>query len=322
MQPLGLGASGEALYRTLLRRPGLGTPALQQLLPGLDEPLEPLLESLQRRGLVRRSADELQGWQATAPEVAIELLLMERQAELNDARRVLPDLQADLARDSSATSMGDVQIVPADPKEQLHAYLKLYEQARSSILSFVRPPFLLAAPEAMEAARDAARKRGVRIRSILTPEVMAWDGWHAAVAQSVAAGDELRVLDGLPFKLLLVDGASGMLPLHTDDPQGPVLRLGNTAVLHALDVLFEQHWSEAVPAVETVAAHPDAAHDGEASLQELVTVLAAGANDKTAAHALGISDRTLQRRMAALTAQLRAKSRFQAGWLAARLFDR
>jgi len=42
------------------------------------------------------------------------------------------------------------------------------------------------------------------------------------------------------------------------------------------------------------------------------------ANDKTAAHVLGISERTLQRRIALLTRRLRAKSRFQAGWLAAR----
>ncbi|PZP28336.1 MAG: hypothetical protein DI603_19420 [Roseateles depolymerans] len=322
MQPLGLSGAAEAVYRTLLRRPGLGTAALQQLVQGLDEPLEAMLEALLRRGLVRRGGEAMNGWQATAPEVAIELLLMERQAELNEARRVLPELQADLARDSSATSLGDVQIVPADPNEQLHAYLKLFEQAQHSILSFVRPPFLLAAPEPMEAARDAARKRGVRIRSILAPEVMAWDGWHAAAAQSIASGDDLRVLDGLPFKLLLVDGNAGMLPLHADDPQGPVLRLGNTAVLQSLVLLFEQHWAEAVPALEAQTSPAETGADGDAAMQELVTVLAAGANDKTAAHALGISDRTLQRRMAALIALLRAKSRFQAGWLAARLFDR
>ena len=322
MAQLGLGAAGELVYRTLLRRPGLSTPALQQMARGIDEPFEPLLASLQRRGLVRRSADEWECWQATPPEVAIELLLMERQAELNEARRVLPDLQADLARDSSSTSVGDVQIVVADPNEQLHAYLKLYERAQSCILTFVRPPFLVAAPEQMEAAREAARKRGVRVRSILAPEVMAWDGWQAAAEQAVAAGDELRVLEGLPFKLLLVDGTSGMLPLHADDPQGPVLRLGNTAVLQALVALFEQHWLAAVPVLEMAAGQTDPSADGDVALQELATVLAAGANDKTAAHALGISDRTLQRRMAALTAQLRAKSRFQAGWLAARLFDR
>jgi len=319
MQPLGLSGQEEAVYRELLRHPGLSTLALGQLVYGIDTPLEDMLSSLQQRGLLRRGDV---GWIAAAPEVAIELLLMERQAELHEARSILPELQEELARDSSTASANDVQILPADADSQLHAYLKLYEQARSSIVSVLRPPFLVAAPEAMEAARKAARKRGVRIRTILPPEVMKWDGWPAAAAQALAAGDELRVLDALPFKLLLVDDCSAMLPLHADDPGGPALRLGNTAVLTALSALFEQLWSEAVPALETAGDASEAAADSDAALHELVTVLAAGANDKTAAHVLGISGRTFQRRMTALNTRLRAKSRFQAGWLAARNLQR
>lgn len=321
MQLLGLSGLEEAVYRTLLRQPGMTALALSQRIGAPDEPLDDLLATLQRRGLVRSSGGPAAGWDATTPEVAVELLLVERQAELNEARRVLPELQQELARDASTAAATDVHVLPADPALQLQAYLDLYDQARSSIVSLVRPPFLVAAPEAIEAARNAARRRGVRLRTVLSTAVMAWDGWQAAVAQVQALGDEVRMLDALPFKLLMVDGCAAMLPLHAEEPDGAALRLGNTAVLGALAALFEQLWDEAVPVGDAVPeAEADA--DAEALLQELVTVLAAGANDKTAAHVLGISERTLQRRIALLTTRLRAKSRFQAGWLAARAFQR
>jgi len=322
MQALGLSAPAEVVYRTLLRQPGMSTLALGQRVSGLDEPLDVLLTALQRRGLVYRAAEPAAGWEATKPEVAVELLLMERQAELNEARRVLPELQEELARDAATAADTEVQVLPADPASQLQAYLNLFEQARSSIVTLVRPPFLVAAPEAIEAARDAARRRGVHMRTVLSTEVMAWDGWQQAVAQTVAAGDKVRMLDALPFKLLMVDGSAAMLPLHADDPDGPVLRLGNTAVLTALTALFEQLWLEAVPVGDATPDDPDLAAEGDAMLKELVTMLASGANDKSAAHLLGISDRTLQRRIAVLTSQLRARTRFQAGWLAARAISR
>lgn len=45
--------------------------------------------------------------------------------------------------------------------------------------------------------------------------------------------------------------------------------------------------------------------------------MAAGVNDKVAADRLGISERKLMRRIHALYQTLNARSRFQAGWLAA-----
>jgi DNA-binding NarL/FixJ family response regulator len=47
--------------------------------------------------------------------------------------------------------------------------------------------------------------------------------------------------------------------------------------------------------------------------------MAAGLNDKAIAHELGISMRTLNRRISELMTQLNARSRFQIGWIASRL---
>lgn len=320
MQPLGVSAQEEHIYRALLGRPDVTTEALAPIVGMAADVLAPVLALLEKRGLVRNPS--LKGWVAAAPEVAVNLLLMERQVELTEARRVLPELQAELARQSAAGSPVDVQVLPGDPQEQLRAFLQLLDGAQTHVAIMIRPPFIGAAPETIDAAKDAARKRGVRIKSILSPEVMAWDGWQAAVRQCAEVGDEMRILDDLPFKLIMADGRRAMVPLYPDAQDGAALLIGDTVMARVLNTLFEQMWEDAVPAVNAPPGSDDDGHpDGEHAMRELVAVLAAGTNDKTAAHVLGVSERTLQRRIASLMDRLRAKSRFQAGVLAARRFD-
>lgn len=313
LQVLGLGAAAEALYRALLGQPHATLADLALLLQRPAGDLQAELAAMQSRGLVSASRRQPDGWEAALPEVAVELLLMERQAELNRARAVLPDLLRGLMRDRAGSDGQDVRIVPAEPEAQLRAYLDLHHAARQTMAAIVCPPFITAAPDAMEAARSQARLRGVRYRFLIAPEILQWPGWHDAARQSVDAGDEIRVAEHLPFKLLLCDRSAGLLPLRSDAPEGPALRLGPTAALDALWLLFESLWASATPALEAAANDP-----GDAELRTLVTLLASGANDKKIASVLGISERTLLRRISVLSAQLQARSRFQCGWQAAK----
>ncbi len=63
------------------------------------------------------------------------------------------------------------------------------------------------------------------------------------------------------------------------------------------------------------AGEADPGLSGE--MTELMSLLAAGLNDKTIAYDLNISKRTLERRIAELTHALGARTRFQVGWFAA-----
>lgn len=319
LQTLGLSVEAEALYRTLLRLPGLSGLTLAPHLAGWPPAeVEPALVSLQQRGLVRCEGG--QAWFATAPEVAIELLLMERQVELNQARQVLPDLQRELMRGEGLAASDAVRLVAAEAEVQLSEYLQVHHAARREVAIVMCPPFVVSAPDAMEAAREQARRRGVRYRTLVGPELLQWPGWHEAVRQSRAAGDEVRVHAGLPFKMVLADRICGLIPLRSEAPEGPALRLGPTAALDALWALFESLWVQAAPALEPPAEGQQEA--GDKSLHALVTLLASGANDKTIAGVLEISERTLLRRIHALSDQLQARSRFQCGWLAAGRFSR
>ena len=80
--------------------------------------------------------------------------------------------------------------------------------------------------------------------------------------------------------------------------------------------LFEVFWSMAAPLSATTSVEDG---DLRASSRVLLTCLAAGLTDVSIAQKLGVSQRTVARRVAVLQDRLGARSRFQLGVQATRL---
>jgi DNA-binding NarL/FixJ family response regulator len=98
------------------------------------------------------------------------------------------------------------------------------------------------------------------------------------------------------------------------------LLVRSSALLDALHALFELLWERAAPISfkrggTLEIAKPDARLREDAN--ELVTLMAAGLQDKAIAHELRISASTLNRRVVETMRALDARTRFQLGWLAA-----
>jgi hypothetical protein len=130
------------------------------------------------------------------------------------------------------------------------------------------------------------------------------------VEDSIRAGLLARVLPDLPVSLYLVDDRTAVLPLQRHPASEAIIVVHPSALLDALAKLFDGLWQRAMP-----LNAPRAASD--AGAQRLITLLLSGLTDEAIAHQLGLSHRTVQRRVAALMADLGAHTRFQAGVQAA-----
>jgi sugar-specific transcriptional regulator TrmB len=314
---LGISPLEEAVYRGLLRAPGSTAEMLAESLQTPVANVAAAVVELERKGFATHAPERVPRLFPSPPDIAIDSLLLHRQKELQLARLVIADLQREQRNIADGGPV--VEIIDADPAAQMQPYAQSHQRAVKEVLCLVRPPFLVSAPNKEEDSRAEARKRGVRYRNIVHPDTLALPGWAEVLQQDIEAGEEVRLLSDFPFKMIVADRELGLLPLKIGEPQGPMLLLRRSAVLDALCGLFDTLWSKAVPirfaadgsfSVGAAATYPP-------QLESMIPLLAAGVNDKVTAERLGISERTLMRRIDALYQTLYARSRFQAGWLAA-----
>lgn len=156
--------------------------------------------------------------------------------------------------------------------------------------------------------RDAVAA-GRRVRGIYPVSVM--QEAPGVVAHRVRIGEEIRLLPELPTRLLVVGNELVMMPEPLGYAALPGSVIRQQGIVEAVRLLFEEMWSRAAPVGHT-GVGPDN------SRRFLLEQLASGAQDEQIARRLGVSLRTVRRRVAELMEELGAGSRFQAGVEAAR----
>lgn len=311
----------EAVYVELCR---LGPATVAQLADALATPPTVVLQALvglQARSLARRPYPEPEPavsgeaggeggppparWCANAPDVALQQFLRDREDETRRLRvgitRLLDGYHR--ARGTADPSLGDLVEVVTGRDAIEHLWLTLLDGAREQVSILDKPPFVQldsVGPELPVLAR------GVPVRSVYERATLLQPEKLAQVRILVAAGEQAGTAIGLPFKLALVDSRWALLPLAPGTELSGALVVRPSPLLDALTQTFEAQWARAMP-VPTPDPQSD---DGQV---ELLTLLAAGMTDEGIARRLGVSARTVQRRVSALMGGLGASNRFQAG---------
>lgn len=146
---------------------------------------------------------------------------------------------------------------------------------------------------------------GRRCRAIYP--VRAYTTAPVEMAVRAQAGEEIRLLADVPTRLLVAGSTHAMYPEPLGDADTPRVLVRQRAVVEAATLLFEELWHRAAPVGEFERGRSDAQR------QLLLEQLAAGTQDEQIARRLGVSLRTVRRRVAALMDELDAHSRFEAG---------
>lgn len=161
-------------------------------------------------------------------------------------------------------------------------------------------------------AELALLRRGVRFRALYASEVLDEPALVARIHWMAEQGEHARVLPSVPMKLFVVDGETAVL-LLTRDAEGNALSVvaARSALTDGLPAMFEQLWAQASPI--RIGSTPRRTGRQDTAADRLLNLLAAGMKDESIARHLGVSPRTLRRRIAALLDSLDATGRFRAG---------
>ncbi|MEV6106967.1 transcriptional regulator TrmB [Streptomyces sp. NPDC051940] len=298
---LGLEPEDERVYRALLGRPDSTAVLLSDLLALSRAHVEKALSRLVEWGLATSAADGR--FTAAPPAMALGALISQRRDGLRMAERALVTFAEEHRAAMTGGSISDLIEVVTGVDAIRHRFLQVQQAARTQVRTFITAPFVALPPDE-NTAEPMALDRGVRFRAVLDRAVLAEPGIVHDAIESVRNGVQLRVADHLPMKLVLADADLGLVPLAVTPVGEPgAVLLHRSGLLDAMDALFETVWRAAHPlelagtgggAEPTVESGPQGPTDLD---RRILALLLAGVTDLTAATQLGLSPRTLHRRL-------------------------
>ncbi|WP_020385692.1 hypothetical protein [Kribbella catacumbae] len=215
---------------------------------------------------------------AVAPDIALEVLLLDRERKLREAREHIAALKVAYRKHVTSPTPTLVEYV-SGAEAVGQRLVQVQQAARSELRRLVRAP---QAPVDVQA----------ECRTI----------YEAAALPGNPAG-EVRVVPVLPMEIYFVDDRLALIVLGEDS----AAILQPCGLFDAYVELFERLWECSLPA----------AADDQAEAHLLTSLLLSGLTDHAIARQLGVSPRTTQRKLAALMHELGARTRFQAGAQAA-----
>lgn len=315
LQAAGLSAVEEATYLTLIRQGGAPVAELADRV-GLPEPrLRRVIAVLEREGFVHRTPPPGELVVPVPPELAVEQLIRRRYEELERARDAAHRLGAEARARAHGRRTEELIEIVSGRAAVGRAFERVQRTARRQMRVLVAPPY--AVPKAMNATQLDREAAGVVYRAVYDSAALADGDFAASVAAHIRSGEQARIAESLPIKLAVADRKLALLPLAwSAKAHDAALLVHPCGLLDALVALFETVWTQATP---LSVAGLDGASGGpgiSAEDRQLLSLLVSGLTDEAAGARLGISRRTVVRRVQALMERTNSRSRLQLGWQA------
>lgn len=308
LEAIGLDDEHTAVYRLILQAPSASIDELAASAGLPANRVRAIADELERLGLLARQASSPDRVVASPPSLALRPLLLDRERRLTQAHEALVQLSEIYRSGAAQREAPDVVdvVLGADAVRQRFAQLQASatQQVRVFMLSDVA--FLDAE---QNVAEDDALGRGVRYRVIVEKGIFVRPGFLDAAREAALFGEQVRVAPALPTQMLIADDSMALLPMHSenDGREFGALLIHPSGLLNLVTAIFEEFWASATPVVpDDEREHPDV--DGD-----LLRLLLLGVTDAAAATQLGISLRTVQRRVADLMETAGVTTRMQLG---------
>lgn len=158
-------------------------------------------------------------------------------------------------------------------------------------------------------------RNGVCIRTVRDFDSLGHPQMLEYIRDISANGDQIRFVDRLPMRMIILDRETAFVPLDPDDSAKGALQTTDRGTVAGLHALFERFWEIAAEVPDLRAEpRPSALSYPE---REVLRLLAKGLTDEAVARQLDVSVRTVRRVVKELMDRVGARSRFELGFRAA-----
>jgi DNA-binding CsgD family transcriptional regulator len=317
---VGLSEGTERVYRAIVEN-GHRDPQILADSIGIDAgALAEAIEELSEIGLLQVDAGVLEPLPPRLPLQALADRYVRAATAAREASEALAQLWA------RQTPAPDYLEVLTTTDRCMDETARLHLEAEHEVVALsIGPRGDSAPPPNRQPGAAEALSRGVTYRVVYGAQILRQAAVMSLVQESVDAGERARVFPNVPCNLQIADGKRAVLVAPMPGPErlhGLMFFAGG--FLDSLIGVFETYWTLGVPiaagrlATEPVDRVEQAAAGPTEDTRRLLSLLGAGLTDGSIARELGVSERTVTRRIMALQDVLAARSRFQLGVQAAR----
>jgi DNA-binding NarL/FixJ family response regulator len=309
--PIGVTGIEERAYRLLLERPGCSLSEIARSLALSARVTRTVLEGLEGKGLVTRSADRVPRFMPARPDVAMEVLILRRQEELEKARLEATQLLDTFRSSVQRSGPSDLVEVLTRRESIVHWFDQLQASAQEEVLICDRPPYARPANPS-QAERS---KQGIRYRILYDQSSLEFPGKVEDIRLTMKFGEEARVMHGVPLKLAISDRRLALVPLKiTENGVEGAILIHPSPLIDALRTLFELLWQSAAAlrfVGDELELGPEESIEISSEDQAVLSLMASGMKDHVIAKQLGMGPRTIQRRIKGLMELVGVRSRVQ-----------
>ncbi|HLN76080.1 MAG TPA: helix-turn-helix domain-containing protein [Nocardioidaceae bacterium] len=306
----GLLPGDERVYRIILRASGAYRLRLAELAGLSAEAIDEVLARLESAGLVQLS----DGMVAAAPPAHVlgriittrTRQLRREYEQIDGLRNLIPSLVAD--HTSLSRDMGDAVDVRAVQDGDVLALVRRLATEGSGDLRWFRPDqWRLPTAPRLDALVRELIESGYESRAIYPATVL--EEAPDKLRARAEAGERVRIVASVPTRMGIFGDSSVFMSDRWGLDTGRRLVVREHSLVGALRTLFDTVWEHAMAVPGLEGEGDDPAGGRRLLLQQLTS----GAKDEQIARVLGVSLRTVRRRVADLMDELGAASRFQAG---------
>lgn len=236
------------------------------------------------------------------PGLALDPWAQDLESRARVARVEIERLSKRHRRRENATPESFVEVIQ-DVERAKAEVSAAHLAAKREVLSMERAPYQ-GSPGDLGAEQAELMRAGVVHRVLY--ELCEVEARRSDIEPGIRGGEIARARADLPLRAFIVDRQIGFVPGRRGSfLVDPLVIVHEGSLLDAILETFETCWAGAVPLSPTSPT--------DASASELVSMLSAGYTDDGIARQLGVSRRTVQRRISALMREWGVQNRFQAG---------
>lgn len=283
--------------------------------------IRPTVDQLAEKGLLNRIAGQPDLFLAAPPDVALEGLLLAKEEQIMRARLLVQRLAGLHDRNRMIGDPGQFVETVLGAEVVRMRVAQIQRACRHEIRTIGNAACFSTARVYIADVERELVDRGVRWRAIYDAAGLErFNRPHLAGQGTAPDWEVARVLPTAPTTFMLVDDRLGVLPVcgPSAAPDSAVV-VYQSPVLDGLSALFEALWERSHPLCFPSGELINSELGPSADDRRLLGLLTAGLTDETISKQLGVSHRTMQRRLRSLLDRLGAQTRFQAALRAAAL---